>query len=59
MDVDRCVCCGEYVPEGRMVCFDCEKIVYGESEDGRTLTLMSVRQKEGKSRYAEMRDKKY
>lgn len=22
--VDRCVCCGEIVPEGRMVCWKCE-----------------------------------
>jgi len=21
---DRCVCCGEYVPEGRQVCWSCE-----------------------------------
>ncbi len=23
MDVDRCVCCGDYVPEGRHVCIRC------------------------------------
>ena len=23
--VDRCVICGGYVPEGRMVCIDCEE----------------------------------
>jgi hypothetical protein len=23
--VDLCVCCGEYIPEGRMVCPQCEK----------------------------------
>lgn len=23
MNVDRCVCCGEYVPEGSMVCRSC------------------------------------
>lgn len=22
--MDFCVCCGAYVPEGRMVCFNCE-----------------------------------
>ncbi len=22
--VDRCVCCGEIVPEGRMVCYRCQ-----------------------------------
>lgn len=21
---DRCVCCGEIIPEGRMVCLQCE-----------------------------------
>lgn len=25
MSEDRCVCCGEVVPEGRMVCPNCEK----------------------------------
>ena len=24
MDADRCVCCGEIIPEGRMVCWACE-----------------------------------
>jgi RNA polymerase subunit RPABC4/transcription elongation factor Spt4 len=24
-NVDRCVCCGEIIPEGRMVCITCEK----------------------------------
>ena len=23
-DADRCVCCGEIIPEGRMVCPQCE-----------------------------------
>jgi len=27
---DTCVCCGEYVPEGRMVCYSCEKLPYSE-----------------------------
>lgn len=26
-NVDRCVCCGEIVPEGRQVCLKCEKAV--------------------------------
>ena len=26
---DRCVCCGEIVPEGRMVCPICEWKVFG------------------------------
>lgn len=24
-DADRCVCCGEIVPEGRQVCPQCER----------------------------------
>ena len=25
-NVDRCVCCGEIIPEGRMICIKCEKV---------------------------------
>ncbi len=25
LNSDTCVCCGDYVPEGRMVCSQCEK----------------------------------
>ncbi len=25
LNSDKCVCCGDYVPEGRMVCSQCEK----------------------------------
>ena len=25
MDADRCVCCGEIIPEGRMICQRCER----------------------------------
>ena len=28
-DAERCICCGEIIPEGRMVCPKCEK----ESEE--------------------------
>lgn len=28
---DICVCCGEYVPEGRMVCLKCENKYLGDS----------------------------
>jgi superfamily II helicase len=31
MSEDRCVCCGKYVPEGRQVCNDCEKISMNEN----------------------------
>jgi hypothetical protein len=29
---DTCVCCGEYVPEGRMVCYSCEKLPYSAEQ---------------------------
>ena len=25
---DTCVCCGKYIPEGRMVCYSCEELSY-------------------------------
>ena len=31
-DADRCVCCGEIIPEGRMVCPQCE----GRVEDAKS-----------------------
>ena len=33
--MDTCVCCGEYVPEGRMVCWKCEKEYLGDSKNNR------------------------
>ena len=27
---NRCVCCGEIIPEGRMVCPKCEQDTYAE-----------------------------
>ena len=33
-NIDRCVCCGEIVPEGRWVCPNCERKVK-EKKDGR------------------------
>ena len=32
MSEERCVCCGKVVPEGRMVCPDCEK----KAEEGKS-----------------------
>lgn len=28
--MDYCVCCGNYVPEGSMVCINCKKAAEGE-----------------------------
>ena len=30
--VDMCVCCGEVIPEGRMVCPQCEKIITSDNQ---------------------------
>lgn len=30
--LDRCVCCGRYVPEGRQVCTECENAAQRECE---------------------------
>lgn len=29
--MDTCICCGEIIPEGRMICWGCEK---GHSKKG-------------------------
>ena len=29
---DRCVCCGEIIPEGRMVCVNCEKMITSDNQ---------------------------
>lgn len=30
MSENRCVCCGEIIPEGRQVCIRCERTTYGK-----------------------------
>ena len=41
MNVDRCVCCGAIIPEGRQVCLLCELEVeerdFGNTETDRTV----------------------
>lgn len=32
-DADRCVCCGEIIPEGRQVCPQCEGGAEDEKKD--------------------------
>lgn len=39
VDVDRCVCCGEIVPEGRMVCPQCEFELQSKSTVGEILGI--------------------
>lgn len=34
MSKDRCVCCGETIPEGRMVCPNC-MVTVKENKDGK------------------------
>ena len=38
-DVDRCVCCGEIVPEGRMVCPQCEFELQSKPDVGAVLDI--------------------
>lgn len=39
VDVDRCVCCGEIVPEGRMVCPQCEFELQSKPDVGAVLGI--------------------
>ena len=38
-DVDRCICCGEIVPEGRMVCPQCEIELQSKPDIGTILDI--------------------
>lgn len=38
-DVDKCVCCGEIVPEGRMVCPQCEFELQSKPDVGAVLGI--------------------
>ena len=33
MNVDRCICCGEIIPEGRLICPKCEAEANEKKED--------------------------
>lgn len=50
--IDTCVCCGEYVPEGRMVCplcvSKCEKKEDEACKNDRPLSLNKSRGLEGR-----------
>lgn len=53
---DRCVCCGEIVPEGRMVCQQCEdkaeEMRMAESVEARAVKIAAKRMVEaGMCRY--------
>lgn len=39
---DTCICCGEIIPEGRMVCPDCEAAV-GRERKKEAMTLLDTR----------------
>ena len=34
---DRCVMCGEIIPEGRQVCLICDKKIYGNGTGGQKM----------------------
>lgn len=38
-DADRCVCCGEIVPEGRQVCLQCEIELQSKPDVGAVLGI--------------------
>ena len=41
--IDACVCCGAYVPEGRMICPQCEaKSNEGNEDDEGSTKVYSV-----------------
>ena len=48
MDADRCVCCGEIVPEGRMICRRCER---EEMKYGAILQSQNATEEEVKDAY--------
>ena len=41
-DADRCVCCGEIVPEGRQVCPQCENGVKQNGNKKTTIQSMPI-----------------
>ena len=41
-DVDRCVCCGEIVPEGRQVCPQCENEAKQNGNKKTTIQSMPI-----------------
>lgn len=48
MDANRCVCCGEIIPEGRMTCPQCE---YKEIKTGVILQSNNATEKEVQDAY--------
>ena len=38
-DVDRCVCCGEIIPEGRQICPQCEIELQSKPDVGAVLGI--------------------
>ena len=38
-DADRCICCGEIIPEGRMVCPQCEIELQSKPDVGAVLDI--------------------
>lgn len=39
---DRCVCCGETIPEGRQVCIKCEKCIDAICKNGSVYPLTAT-----------------
>lgn len=48
MDVDRCICCGSPIPEGRLICPSCEQ---KEIQTGIALQSINATKKEVQDAY--------
>ena len=48
MDANRCVCCGEIIPEGRQICYRCEHYT---TKVGAILQSRNATKEEVKSAY--------
>lgn len=41
---DRCIFCGEIIPEGRMICLDCEFALTGKIKGYEECTSIDIKQ---------------
>lgn len=52
MSENRCICCGEIIPEGRMVCKICESVVFEREQ-----VYVIYHRHHGKTYYMELIEK--
>lgn len=41
---ERCVCCGEIIPEGKQICGSCLAMVTGNRYEGRDVPMVPIRE---------------